>query len=103
MTPLAFIAGIESDRGVVAYAIHEDSINAEKFLSFLDRLKEHMSCPEFGLFFDNLIVHKTKAVVERMKELKITPIYNIPYSPDFNGIESFFSLLKGGYKKLWMQ
>jgi len=28
------------------------------------------------------------------------PIFNIPYSPDFNGIESFFSLVKAEYKAL---
>ena len=28
------------------------------------------------------------------------PIFNIPYSPDFNGIENFFSLAKAEYKAL---
>jgi len=62
-----------------------------------------MSCPEFGLYLDNLSVHKTKAVKEKFAELNIHPIYNIPYSPDFNGIESYFSIVKGEYKNLWMQ
>jgi hypothetical protein len=35
--------------------------------------------------------------------LAITPIYNIPYSPQFNGIESYFSLLKAEYKKLLLK
>lgn len=30
-------------------------------------------------------------------------IFNVPYSPDFNGIESYFSLVKGEYKKLILQ
>ena len=62
-----------------------------------------MSCPEFGLYLDNLSVHKTKKVKQKLEELKIHPIYNIPYSPDFNGIESYFSQVKGEYKKRWMQ
>jgi hypothetical protein len=33
----------------------------------------------------------------------MTPIYNVPYSPQFNGIESYFSLLKGEYKKLLLK
>lgn len=49
---------------------------------------------------DNLSVHKTKEVQDTYKRLKITPIYNMPYSPDFNGIESYFSLVKSEYKKL---
>ena len=88
---------------MVAYSIHNRSINSENFVAFLDQLKEHMSCPEFGLYLDNLSVHKTKKVKQKLEELKIHPIYNIPYSPDFNGIESYFSQVKGEYKKRWMQ
>ncbi|MFN9906006.1 MAG: hypothetical protein ACK56F_07765 [bacterium] len=40
---------------------------------------------------DNLSVHKTKLSLATMKKLSITPIFNVPYSPDFNGIETFFS------------
>lgn len=103
MEPLALIAAVENDRGLVSYAIHGFSIDADKFVAFLDKLKVHMSCPEFGLYFDNLTVHKTKAVKKKLEDLKIIPIYNIPYSPDFNGIESYFSLVKGEYKNLWIQ
>ena len=49
---------------------------------------------------DNLEVHKTKEVLETSERLKARPIFNVPYSPDFNGIETYFSLLKGEYKKL---
>jgi len=45
-------------------------------------------------------VHKTNLSKDLFKELGITPIFNIPYSPQFNGIESYFSLLKGEYKNL---
>ena len=33
----------------------------------------------------------------------MTPIFNVPYSPQFNGIESYFSLVKGEYKKLLLK
>jgi len=49
---------------------------------------------------DNLSVHKTNLSKELFKELKIVPVFNIPYSPQFNGIESYFSLLKNEYKNL---
>lgn len=48
---------------------------------------------------DNLSVHKTALVRAAYERLKITPIFNVPYSPDFNGIESYFSLVKSAYKK----
>jgi len=49
---------------------------------------------------DNLSVHKTKKVMAVYERLNITPIFNMPYSPEFNGIESYFSLVKAEYKKL---
>jgi transposase len=52
---------------------------------------------------DNLQVHKTKDVLDTCKRLKARPIFNVPYSPDFNGIETYFSLLKGEYKKLILE
>ena len=58
---------------------------------------------EFAIFMDNMRVHKSKLVLEVCKTLKIQPIFNVPYSPDFNGIEAYFSLVKGHYKKLILQ
>ena len=42
-------------------------------------------------------------MLEKCKRLKARPIFNVPYSPDFNGIETYFSLLKGEYKKLLLE
>jgi hypothetical protein len=30
----------------------------------------------------------------------ISPLFNIPYCPQFNGIESVFSIIKQDYKKM---
>jgi DDE superfamily endonuclease len=49
---------------------------------------------------DNLTVHKAKESKELFERLNITEIYNVPYCPQFNGIESYFSLVKAQYKKL---
>ena len=38
-----------------------------------------------------------------MKRLGILPIFNLPYSPQFNGIESVFSVVKGNYKRLLLR
>jgi len=52
-----------------------------------------------ALFLDNLSVHKTKSVRKAMEDLDISPIYNVPYSPQFNGIEHYWSLSKQKYRK----
>ena len=34
--------------------------------------------------------------------MNITEIFNVPYCPQFNGIESYFSQIKATYKKLFL-
>ena len=48
---------------------------------------------------DNTRVHHSRVSKEAYKELKLTPIFNIAYSPQFNPIESVFSMIKSNYKK----
>jgi len=43
---------------------------------------------------DNLAVHRSNDVKGRMDELSIGYIYSPPYSPDYNPIESVFSMFK---------
>lgn len=103
MKAKALVAAISGDSGLVDYDICSESIDANKFIAFLERLKEHFKDRPFCLFMDNLSVHKTKLVKEILERLEITPIFNVPYSPDFNGIESFFSLIKREYKTMLLQ
>ena len=48
-------------------------------------------------------LHMTKEVLETCKRLRARPIFNVPYSPAFNGIETYFSLIKGEYMKLLLE
>ena len=66
-------------------------------------LSEKFSGQEFAIFMDNMKVHKSKQTFEVCKALKVQRIFNVPYSPDFNGIEAYFSLVKGHYKKMILQ
>ena len=69
----------------------------------MEMLSVKLHGQEFAIFMENLQVHKTMEVLETCKRLKARPIFNVPYSPAFNGIETYFSLLKGEYKKLILQ
>jgi transposase len=100
---LALVAAISEDCGLEAFSIYPRSINSENFVAFVQLLSQRFGGQEFAVFMDNLQVHKTKEVVEACKALKVQAIFNVPYSPDFNGIESYFSLVKGQYKKLILQ
>ena len=84
-------------------ALHPLSINTEDFIAFIQLLSDKFGNKEFAIFMDNLRVHKSKQTLEVCKTLKVQPIFNVPYSPDFNGIETYFSLIKGQYKNMLLQ
>ena len=52
---------------------------------------------------DNLSVHKTKRVLEVMTSLTMEAIFSVPYSPQYNGIESYWFLIKQYHKKDLLQ
>ena len=40
---------------------------------------------------DNASIHRTKVVRQQMKDRGVAIVYNVPYSPAYMGIESFWS------------
>ena len=100
---MAFLGAISDNEGLEAFTIHPNSITTKEFIEFVEMLSDKFHGQEFAIFMDNLQVHKTKDVLETCKRLKARPIFNVPYCPDFNGIETYFSLLKGEYKKLILE
>lgn len=76
------------------------SITTKEFVAFIEQLSAKYGGAELILFMDNLRVHKAHEVVETCQRLNVKQIFNVPYSPDFNGIECYFSVLKAEYKKL---
>jgi transposase len=100
---MAFLGAISDNGGLEAYTIHAHAITTKEFVEFVEMLSDKFHGQDFAIFMDNLQVHKTKEVLDTCKRLKARPIFNVPYSPDFNGIETYFSLLKGEYKKLILE
>ena len=100
---MAFLGAISDDGGLEAYTIHPNSITTKEFIKFVEMLSSKFQGQEFAIFMDNLQVDKTKEILKKYKRLKERPIFNVPYSPAFNGIETYFSLLKGEYKKLLLE
>ena len=92
------MVAVSEDKGFEGYLLHPKSISAPQFIDFLKSLSAMYDEKPFAVFLDNLAVHKTKEVMETYERLNIKPIFNVPYSPQFNGIESYFSLLKGETK-----
>jgi len=100
---LALVAAIGEDGGLIDFAIHPLAINTETFIAFVRQLAGKLGGGDFALFLDNLTVHKTRSAKLLFEELNITEIFNVPYCPQFNGIESYFSQIKATYKKMLLK
>ena len=53
---------------------------------------------DVALFMDNLSVHRSRDVKERLEELGMPSIFNAPYSCANNPIEHVFSVVKHFFK-----
>lgn len=79
--------------GLIGYELYEKGdINAERFLNFINK---HIlsTCKNKLLLFDNAKAHITKKIFDTIKKSN-DYVLNIPYTPKFNPIESYFSQLK---------
>jgi len=96
---LAVLATISKEYGVDMLMTFSQSVNTLKFKIFLDELRTKYFYEDICIYMDNLSVHRSKATKERMDELSIAYVFGPPYSPDFNPIESVFSIAKQELKK----
>ena len=74
--------------------LFDSSITINKFKVFLEELRRKYFYDDLCLFMDRLSVHISKRTIERMDELGIAYIFNSIYSPQFNGVEEYFSIAK---------
>ena len=100
---MAFFGAISENGGLEAYTIHPKAITTVEFIEFVEMFSAKFLEQEFAIFMDKMQMHKTKEVLKTCKRLRARPIFNMHYSPAFNGIETYFSLLKGEYKKLLLE
>ena len=79
--------------------IFEKSVNQIKFIEYLVELRKRHPFDRLAIFMDNLRAHKTNAVMEKLEELQIKCVFNVPYQPDMNPCEGCNQILKQHYKK----
>ena len=99
-SPIAVLGAVSMEFGLDLVMTFKKSVNAKKFLVFLDELRRKFWTDDILLMMDNLSVHKTPAVKERMDELGLMYSYIPPYSPEYNGIEEVWAASKHYIKKM---
>ncbi len=65
------MAVISEKHGVDMIMNFEKSVNADKFVEFLTRLRQKYPFEKMALFMDRLMVHRSKKVTRKMVELKL--------------------------------
>jgi transposase len=91
------------DRGVEHYRIHPKAISNCEFIEFLEELASLMGERSIAVFMDNMRVHRSRESTKTFERQGIQPVFNVPYSPQFNGIEGVFSMIKARYKQMQLQ
>ena len=93
------IAFFSAELGLVHMDTYTQKLNGEMYAGFIDDCSKKMGRKPFALLMDGHFVHKALIVKELLSEREITLIMNIPYSPQFNGAEGCFSIVKNHYKR----
>ena len=99
----AVLAAISEGCGFELFTLYDEAVNDERFIKFLTQLHKLNQGKKLAIVMDNLPAHKTIAVRNKMKELGITWIFNVPYSPEYNAIELPFGQVKKTFKELKLQ
>ena len=93
-SPIAVLGGVSQEFGIDLVMTFKFSIDTAKFKVFLDELRAKYWADDILLVMDNLSVHKSIIMKERMDELGFMYCYIPAYSPWYNGIEEVWAMSK---------
>jgi transposase len=79
----------------VSTAVRFEIFNGVKFYDdfIKDKYKNHL------IIMDNAVIHKSRLIREKIETNNNTLLHSVPYHPETNAIEEFFSQLKNYIKK----
>ena len=95
---LAVCGAVSTRRGWVHALFNPKSMKGPDFIEFLTQLKAKTPHP-FAILLDNASIHKTVAVKKFCNENEIEMMFNVPYTPWFNGIEEVWAMAKRHFKR----
>ena len=96
---LCAIAAISEEDGLVNVKIEDRAVDTYSFGKYLKKLRDKFKNERLAVWLDLLPSHIANDTKDLFDELKIQYILNPGYSPEFNPIESCFSVVKSHFKK----
>ena len=77
----AIIIAVSREMGLENIEIYKNSINKQKFKTFLENLRSKFLFDDIMLVMDNLSIHKSREIGDRMDELGFMYSWTPSYSP----------------------
>ncbi len=93
------MVGAITPLGICELYPYDGSVDRERFCLFLDRLIPKLN-RENVVIMDNLRVHHTREVKEKLEHAQIKVLYLPPYSPERNPIEECWSKIKNTLRSI---
>ena len=95
-----FLCAIIADK-VVGWKLYPERKGGVKTTDLLDFYDEFIQSKykNYLIIMDNAVIHKSKLIREKIEYDNNHLIYSVPYHPETNSIEEFFSQLKHYIKK----
>jgi len=100
---LAVVAAVSMRRGVICFHVRPKSFTAPTFRDFLEDVRAEHTSERVQVLADNCSIHKAKIVREYAAKAKIDLHWNVPYQPQWNGIEYAWAIAKRTFKKFQLQ
>jgi transposase len=98
MKPWQMVAAVSEEVGMEAAILYDTSINSKMFVQIYDEIAKHDK--DFVLFGDNASWHSSIYSTNFLKERDSSMIFNLPYMPILNPIETVFLQIKTIFKRL---
>ena len=95
----AKVIGALSNKGTYLYMVmpkYFDRFDILKYIKFIER---KMRGKRWAIFWDNCRTHHAIIVKEYLIDKDIACVFNLPYKPEYNGIESLWSYQKAVFRK----
>ena len=93
-TLFAVVAAVSMRRGMICFHARPKSFTAAAFQDFLQDLRDELPSGRVSVLLDNCSIHKARVTLAKAAELQMDMHFNVPYAPQFNGIECVWNIAK---------
>ena len=75
----SLVLAISQENGLEHYGVYKNCVDQQKFADYLDELYIANKHDKIAVLMDNFSAHKTNLILQKMDEVEIRGIYNVPY------------------------